>query len=477
MKPAWAGSSFTAFIAALLAALILAGSTADAQQRRVPQSDTDVRLSYAPVVKRAAPAVVNVYVRRRVQRNASPFFDDPFFRRFFGEGFGMPRERVENSLGSGVIVSPDGVVVTNYHVIKGRGEAEIKVALADKREYPASVILKDERTDLAVLRLAAPGVTFPYLTFEDSEQLEVGDIVLAIGNPFGVGQTVTSGIVSAVARTHVGISDYQFFIQTDAAINPGNSGGALVDMHGRLVGVNTAIFSRSGGSLGIGFAIPSNMVRQVVQSALHGGKVRRPWLGAKLQAVTRDIAESLGLDRPAGALVQQVRKNSPAETAGLRPGDVIVEVGGKEVTDPQAFRYRFSTKSIGGTVEVVALRDGRTITASVPLKEAPEIPPRNETELQGRNPLAGARVANLSPALAEELSIDDDSPGVIVLDIRRGTPAGNTRFLKRGDIILAVNGERTKSVSQLTKAVQSPAIQWRISVKRGKRVLNVVIGG
>ena len=212
----------------------------------------------------------------------SPFFDDPFFGRLFGERFGIPRERIQNSLGSGVLVSPEGVVVTNNHVIQGSGDTEITVALTDGREFPAKLILKDEQTDLAVLRLDAGGVQFSSIEFSDSDSLEVGDLVLAIGDPFGVGQTVTSGIVSALARTQVGISDYQFFIQTDAAINPGNSGGALVDMDGRLVGINTAIFSKSGGSHGIGFAIPSNMVRLVVQSALKGGKVQRPWLGATL---------------------------------------------------------------------------------------------------------------------------------------------------------------------------------------------------
>jgi Do/DeqQ family serine protease len=465
-------------LAGLLLGLMVFGDPSYGQQRRPPQSDTEIRLSYAPVVKRAAPAVVNVYVHRKVtQRPVSPFMDDPFFRRFFGEGFGMPRERVQSSLGSGVIVSPDGVIVTNHHVIKARGEAEIKVALADKREFSASVILKDERTDLAVLRLEAPGVTFPYLEFDDSESLQVGDIVLAIGNPFGVGQTVTSGIVSALARTRVGVSDYQFFIQTDAAINPGNSGGALVDMNGRLVGVNTAIYSRTGGSHGIGFAIPSNMVYPVVQSALTGGKVRRPWLGAKLQQVTRDIAESLGLDRPAGALVQQVRAGSPADKAKLRPGDVIMDVGGKQVADPQAFRYHFSTKSIGGTVPIVLWRAGTTFTVAVPLQEAPEIPPRNGTELSGSSPFSGAKVANLSPALAEELSIDEDLYGVIVLGVRRGSPAANTRFLRRGDIVVALNGERINSVKDLVAAANSNNYQWRVSLKRGERILNVVIGG
>lgn len=453
------------------------GESLKAQQRQVPASRSDIQLSFAPIVKRAAPAVVNVYVRSKIPQRRSPFYNDPFFRRFFHEGFGNQRERVQKSLGSGVVVSPDGVIVTNYHVIKTRGEAKIKVALADKREFSASVILKDERTDLAILKLDAPGVTFPYLEFEDSEGLQVGDIVLAIGNPFGVGQTVTSGIVSALARTRVGVSDYQFFIQTDASINPGNSGGALVDVKGRLVGVNTAIYSRSGGSQGIGFAIPSNMVRQVVQSALQGNMVKRPWFGAKLQRVTPDIAESLGLDRPAGALIKQVNKNSPAALSKIRAGDVIVEVNGKQVADPRAFRYRFSTKPIGGSVPLGIVRQAQLLTITVALREAPEVPLRNVTVLKGRNPFAGAKVANLSPALAEELSIDEEAYGVIVLEVKRGSPASTTRFLRAGDIIVAARGERIKSVKQLAQIINLPTRQWRVSVKRKGRILNGVIGG
>lgn len=464
-------------LAISLAILTGTWNGAVAQQRQVPARPAEVQLSFAPVVKHAAPAVVNVYVRSQVQRRSSPFFNDPFFRRFFNEDFGIQRKRVQNSLGSGVIVSPDGVIVTNYHVIKTRGKAQIKIALADKREFPARVILKDERTDLAVLKLDAPGIIFPFLDFEDSEQLQVGDIVLAIGNPFGVGQTVTSGIVSALARTRVGVSDYQFFIQTDAAINPGNSGGALVDVKGRLVGVNTAIYSRSGGSQGIGFAIPSNMVRQVVQSALHGNTVKRPWFGAKLQRVTPDIAESLGLDRPAGALIKQVKKNSPAAQSKLRSGDVIVAVNGKKVADPRAFRYRFSTKPIGGTVPLGIIRQAKLMTINVPLRVAPEIPKRNVTILKGRNPFAGVSVANLSPALAEELSIDEQSYGVIVLKVTRGTPASNSRFLLAGDIIVATNGKKVKSVKQLSKLINERSHLWRVSVRRKGRILNVVIEG
>ena len=318
---------------------------ASAQDRRVPTSPADLKLSYAPIVQRVQPAVVNVYAAKVMQRN--PLLDDPIFRRFFGVP-GQQGDQMQRSLGSGVMVDPAGLVVTNVHVIEGADQ--VKVSLSDKREFEAEIVLKDSRSDLAVLRLKDSHEKFPTLDLANSDELMVGDVVLAIGNPFGVGQTVTHGIISALARTQVGITDYQFFIQTDAAINPGNSGGALVDMTGRLAGINTAIYSRSGGSQGIGFAIPANMVRVVVASAKSGGKaVKRPWLGARLQAVTPEIAESLGLRLPNGALVASVVPNSPAARAGLKSSDLIIAVDGQAIEDPNAFDYRFATHPIGGT--------------------------------------------------------------------------------------------------------------------------------
>ena len=464
-----------AALAAILALLALCVPAA--AQRAVPENAVAMKQSFAPVVKRAAPAVVNVYVRHRVEQMVSPFFDDPFFGRLFGERFGIPRERIQNSLGSGVLVSPEGVVVTNNHVIQGSGDTEITVALTDGREFPAKVILKDEQTDLAVLRLDAGGVQFSSIEFSDSDSLEVGDLVLAIGDPFGVGQTVTSGIVSALARTQVGISDYQFFIQTDAAINPGNSGGALVDMDGRLIGINTAIFSKSGGSHGIGFAIPSNMVRLVVQSALKGGKVQRPWLGAALQTVTPDIAESLGLATPSGALVAKVHARGPAAKAGLKAGDVVVSVDDKPVQNPQAFQYRFVTKGIGGAVELGVLRKGQQVKASITLIAPVEDPPRDARDLEGRHPLTGCTVANISPAVAAEVGIDDDMrDGVVVLDVKDKTPAARLG-VKRGDIVVGINNEKVKSVAQLVAALDAADGGWRLSVERGGKVFNLTIQG
>ena len=358
-------------LTAALFAIALAGlapPSAPAQERRVVPAPGELRLSYAPVVQRVAPAVVNVYAAKVVQTR-NPLFDDPIFRRFFGVP-GDGGRQIQRSLGSGVIVDPSGLVVTNVHVIEGADE--VKVALADKREFEAEIVLKDKRSDLAVLRLKGTHEHFPVLDFANSDALEVGDIVLAIGDPFGVGQTVTHGIVSALARTQVGITDYQFFIQTDAPINPGNSGGALVDMNGRLVGINTAIFSRSGGSQGIGFAIPANMVRVVVASAKGGSNaVQRPWLGAKLQQLTADIADSMKLKRPAGALIANVTPGSPAAQAGLKAGDVIMSVDNQAVDDVNAFDYRFATKPLGGTATLVLLRDGRELSAKVALRTAP----------------------------------------------------------------------------------------------------------
>ncbi|MGZ5889486.1 MAG: trypsin-like peptidase domain-containing protein, partial [Hyphomicrobium sp.] len=293
------------------ACLVAAGVSAQAQQRELPPSRPALQYSYSPIVRKAAPAVVNVYVRSRVQTMDSPFANDPIFR-MFGQGFGSPRERVQSSLGSGVIVSGDGVIVTNTHVVKGGTDTQIRVALADKREFDAKIVAQDDKTDLAVLKIDSHEGSFPFLEFSNSDQIEVGDVVLAIGNPFGVGQTVTSGIISALTRTEMAQSDTQVFLQTDAAINPGNSGGALVDMQGKLVGINTMIFSQTGGSVGIGFAIPSNLVRLVADNAIAGRKIERPWLGAQIDTVTREMAENLGIERISGAVVTSISKNSPA---------------------------------------------------------------------------------------------------------------------------------------------------------------------
>jgi Do/DeqQ family serine protease len=459
----------------MLATIGLAGiamTGAQAQERRVPNA-AELRLSYAPVVQRVAPAVVNVYAAKVVQ-NRNPLFDDPIFRQFFGAPGGSGRQQVQRSLGSGVIVDPSGLIVTNVHVIEGADE--VKVALADKRELEATIVLKDKHSDLAVLRIKDAHEHFPTLDFANSDALEVGDVVLAIGNPFGVGQTVTHGIVSALARTQVGITDYQFFIQTDAAINPGNSGGALVDLSGRLVGINTAIFSRSGGSQGVGFAIPANMVRVVVASAKSGGgAVKRPWLGAKLQAVTAEIADSMGLKRPAGALVSSVTPIGPAAKGGLKAGDVILSVDDQAVDDVNAFDYRFATKPLGGTASLAVLRGGRELSVKVALQTAPNMP-RDEITIRSRSPFSGAKVANLSPALADELQLQNADDGVVVVDVDNGSYASNLGF-RRGDVIVSVNGTAIAKTQDLERATGTPNRSWNVIIRRGGQQISAVFNG
>lgn len=440
---------------------------------RPPVNRAELALSFAPIVKSAAPAVVNVYASQKQNPRArNPFAGDPFFERFFG-GLAQP-ERARQSVGSGVIVSRDGIVVTNHHVIEGM--TEIKVALSDRREFEAEIKLRDPKTDLAVLQLKGGG-SFPALELGDSDALEVGDFVLAIGNPFGVGQTVTQGIVSALARTQVGISDYQFFIQTDAAINPGNSGGGLVDMQGRVVGINTAIFSKSGGSHGIGFAIPSNMVRAVLESAKSGGGVvRRPWLGASVQVITAEMAETLSLPRPVGALVSGVTAGSPAEQAGLKRLDVIQAVDGVEIDDPDGFGFRFATKPLGGTMRLTILRGGKKQDLTMKLMPAPEIPARNATLLKGNSPFQGATVINISPAVKEEYSINGIDSGVAIGEVEAGSPAEQVGFQK-GDVVIAINGQRIEDTAGMDKVTRGRSYVWRVTFNRGGQTFSTAFGG
>jgi len=458
--------------AAAAFALWLAPALAQSPSKAVPQSPAEVHLSFAPVVKKAQPAVVNVYASRVETRPRNPLFDDPIFRQFFGQG--GQDSRTSQSLGSGVIVDASGLVVTNHHVIEGM--TDVKVALSDHREFEAEIVLRDPRTDLAVLRLKA-NETFPVLELGDSDAIEVGDFVIAIGNPFGVGQTVTQGIVSALARTQIGINDYGFFIQTDAAINPGNSGGALVDLSGRLVGVNSAIYSRSGGSMGIGFAIPVNMVKSVVAAARGGGSaVKRPWLGASLQSVSKDIAESIGLERPVGALVVSVTAGGPAAEAGLKRGDVVTAVDGQPVEDGQGVGFRLAVKPLGGAASLTVQRAGKALSLPLKLAAAPETPPRDAIKIRTRSPFLGALVMNISPAVIEELSIDNAQQGVVVAEVAEGSTAANVG-VQKGDIVLAVNGEKIETTRDLERASAARPRYWDLSIARGGEVINSRIGG
>ena len=427
--------------------------------------------SFAPLIERTAPAVVNIYSQKRVRSRAvAQFLDGSAFWQLFRDTllFGYGRERIENSLGSGVIVSADGVVVTNHHVIDG---AEgILAALADGRNYFATVLISDKRSDIAVLRITS-GAPLPFVEFGDSDLLKVGDPVIAIGNPFGLGQTVTSGIVSALARTSFGVGDFRFFIQTDAAINPGNSGGAQITMDGKLVGINTAIYSTSGGSQGLGFAIPSNMVRSIVQYAVEGKPLIRPWIGVSGQALSPQIAASLGLATTRGMLVTGVYRRGPAEIAGLRPGDVILAIDQFRVDDPQALRYRIATQALDKPVKLTLARSGVLAAIMVTPERPPAVPARNDTRLPVLSPLRGATVASLSPALAEEIGLDSSLTGVVVLSVGRGSAAD--RFgISDGDIIRAVDGREIQTIDELIGFRVTPFKPWSMVLTRAGQAIS-----
>ncbi|MCU0881791.1 MAG: Do family serine endopeptidase [Hyphomonadaceae bacterium] len=439
-----------------------AGLAAAQPVRRVPATKGDAIASYAPVVEDTAPAVVNVYARS-VQRGRVAV--DPFWG-----AFRIP-DRASQSQGSGVIVRADGVVVTNNHVVEGA--TELMVALGDRRQFPATVVLTDPRTDLAVLRIDTGGEQLPALAFADTTQARVGDQVLAIGNPFGVGQTVTGGIISALARTDVGITDYAFFIQTDASINPGNSGGALVDMNGALVGVNTAIFSRSGTSAGVGFAIPAEMVRRVVEGALADGRVVRAWTGVRGQTVDADMARTLGLERPGGVLVAEVWPGSAAADAGLQRGDVILTLGGVSVADSSGLRYLAATKAPGQEVTFGVRRRNADLQLTGRLSPPPGEARPEPTALSARNSFNGAAVAALNPAMAEELGLDPFLRGIAIVQIGRGSQAQRAGF-QPGDVVLDVNGEPVTTLDELTGSF-ADGRQGEVTIQRGDQRISAVL--
>jgi serine protease Do len=441
--------------------------------RALPQSQAQVQLSFAPVVRQAAPAVVNIYTKRRVQVESpfSPLMQDPVFREFFGRRLGdsaLPRERVVSSLGSGVIVDAAGTVVTSNHVIAGSDD--IIAVLSDGREFNARITVADKSSDLALLKLDTRGARLPALPIASSDSLQVGDLVLAIGNPFGVGQTVTSGIVSALARPAAGVSDYQFFIQTDAAINPGNSGGALVDLQGRLVGINTAIYSQSGGSIGVGFAIPSTMVSALLRNGQTGGAIVRPWLGGAYKSVDSEIAKALGLAAVRGALVTEVVAGSPAARAGLKPGDVILRFADAEVENADALKFRVAVAELDREIPLIIQRGEERVRLTLTLAAPPELPARDARVLSGRHPLQGAKVMNLSPRVALELNMPLERQGVVIAE---APPQG--LGLQAGDIVLRVNGTDVASSAQLARLMQTPSRGWRITFQRGDDVMELSV--
>ena len=442
-----------------LAVLVAAMSPLSAPAQQVPQSQAQIALSFAPLVREAAPAVVNIYASRVVEGRQSPFSNDPFFQQFFKD-FGKPTARVQNSLGSGVILSADGMIMSNYHVV---GEAtDIRVVLTDRREFNAKVLLADEESDLAVLRLEG-AENLPYLRLRNSDAAEVGELVLAIGNPFGVGQTVSSGIVSGLARSAASLGR-GYFIQTDAPVNPGNSGGALIGMDGQLLGVNTAIITRSGGSNGVGFAIPANLVAQVIAQAQAGNdRFLRPWAGVSGQSVDMQMAEAFGLDRPLGIILNELHPDSPFGAAGLRAGDVILSLGGAEVNSPQEIMFRLAVAGVGGQMPLVYSRDGEERETLVDLIEAPEgLAPQILTITEGS--LTGLSVAQINAALIAELSLPATAKGVIVTGIEgRLSRVG----LAPGDVLVAINGEPIETVEDVARVVAEGGRRWAIEAQRG----------
>ena len=460
--------SFALLVAGLPRAGLAQQPTFAEPNRAAPPSAAAMKMSFAPVVQRTAPAVVNISAKRVVRQQV-----DPFWQLF---GLGVPQARVAASLGSGVIVRADGVVVTNNHVVEG-GQ-EIIVGLSDRREFPARVLLADARTDVAILKIDLPaGERLPVLAIDDSGDAQVGDLVLAIGDPFHVGQTVTNGIISALDRT--GGEGGLAYIQTDAAINPGNSGGALVDMDGDLIGVNSFILSRSGSSSGVGFAIPAAVVRRAVETAVGGGHaVVRPWLGARIQTVNAEMARSLGLDRPQGALIADLYPGGPAARAGLRQGDVVLQAEGRPVADAAALNYAIQTRRPGESIPLVVRRaDGREQAATLRAEAPPATPARDERTLSGRHPFDGATVVNISPAVADELGLDIFSgPGVLVTKVE-GSGLARGVGLQRGDTIRSVNGQKIDNVRDLAAAVSAPQRAWQVTIVRNGREVTATFRG
>lgn len=435
--------------------------------------------TFAPVVEKVTPAVVNIYAETIIQgRVISPLFSDPFIRNFFGidQGVILDIPRVQHSLGSGVIVRGDGLIITNYHVV--RGAREIKVVLDDKREYKAELIKKDKRTDLAALMIIKDkkkDITFPFLKLVDSDELKRGDIVLAIGNPFGLNHTVTSGIVSGLARTQLGVGDSNSYIQTDAPVNPGSSGGALVDLQGRLVGIITAILSRDqqAGSIGLNFATPSNLVAPVIASADNRSTTRviYPWAGIEVQPLSPEMAESLGFERPKGVIILEIHPHSPAEKAGLKASDIILEINEREVLNKSSFRFRIAVQKLGEKVPFKINRDGREMIVEVML----EAPPGDNEEailLNNHHRLEGAIIAKLTPAKAYELDLPYSESGVIILDIKKNSPAYRSRLFKPGDIILEVNDVVITSAQTLDGMLARRSTRT-IKLKRGSRIIEI----
>jgi serine protease Do len=441
--------------------------------------DDALRVSYSPIVKKTAPSVVYVFSTKKMRVPQMPFFNDPVWQRFFGvpdQGGGgqLPRESEQHSLGSGVIVSPNGYIVTNNHVIDGADD--VKVAVGEPRkEYQATIVGRDPKADVAVLKIDATGL--PAATLGDSDKVEVGDTVLAIGNPFGIGLTVTHGIVSALSRSGLGIEQYEDFIQTDAPINPGNSGGALVDVRGRLIGINTAILSGSGGSNGVGFAIPSNLVRALADELVRTGKIERGYLGVGTQELTSDLSREFGVDH--GAIVTEIARGTPAENAGFRTGDVITKVNGGEIRDPRQLALSVSRLSPGAQVTVTVLRDGKTMDLKATLTNQPDQPRATGSVSGGaqndEGVLNGVGVTDLNPQLRAQYRVPDDLKGAIVTGVKPDSASARDG-LREGDVIVALDRRPVTNADDAVKLsyeIKGPKVLVRLW--REGRYLFVVV--
>ncbi|WP_299943269.1 trypsin-like peptidase domain-containing protein [uncultured Ruegeria sp.] len=453
----------------ILAMCLMAFAATASAETKVPRSQAEIGLGFAPVVRKAAPAVVNIYAKIIREGRTNSLFTDPFFQDFFGRGFGEPRQRVQNSLGSGVVLSEDGYVVSNYHVV---GTAtEIRVVTTDRREYSAKVVLGDKESDIAILRLEEAG-ELPFLHLRDSDQVEVGELTLAIGNPFGVGQTVSSGIISGLARTGTATGNARgYFIQTDAAINPGNSGGALIDVNGELIGINTSILTRSGGSNGIGFAIPANLVAEFLRQARAGNeRFVSPWAGMAGQHMSADIAESLGMVIPMGVVVSDLHALSPLAEAGLRVGDVVTHVDGDEVNSPAEMKFRMVVAGVGGKSVLTRLRGEDRADIEIALIKAPETPAANETTLGEDTALPGLIVSGINPLVIVQHGLKLSQTGVVVVD---PGPYGARAGLRAGDVLVGINGAKIDTSEDATEALTDTGRRVQVEIERGGRSISL----
>ena len=431
----------------------------------VPQSEIEIKLSFVPLVKQASPAVVNIYAQRIIEERRSPFSRDPFFRDFF-RNFGQLQPRVQNSLGSGVILSADGYVVSNYHVVGGA--TDIRVVLHDGREISGNVILSDEDSELAVLKINTDEM-LPHLDLRKSDTVEVGELVLAIGNPFGVGQTVTNGIISGLARTGIASGSAKgYFLQTDAPINPGNSGGALIDISGSLVGVNTSILSRSGGSNGIGFAIPADLVGQfLVQAKAGRSSFIRPWAGMRGQPITFEMAASLNLPAMSGMIISELHELSPFSKVGIGVGDIITKVDGLDINSPAEMLYRMSVVGIGTAVDVSYLSQGILKSSKIDLVEMPNWEAKQIT-LGPQFIFMGLHISELTPEFQSKFGLSFSSDGLIVLDPGR---IASRLGLRRGDLLREVNRKPVGTIEDAISAISSIKSSGSITIIRsGRRV-------